>query len=66
MNGWKTFAFNGAVGIASLGGGILDQLDLIDWSKVLPDGWGPFAVMAIGIVNILLRHVTTEPAAWRK
>lgn len=66
MNGWKTLAFNGAVGIASLGGRVLDQLEVIDWSKILPGGWGPFAVMAIGLINILLRHVTTEPAAWRK
>lgn len=65
MNGWKTLLFNGAVGSAGVVGVILDQLNVVNWDTALPPGWGQYAVIILGIANILLRHNTTGPAGWR-
>ncbi|MFN4010979.1 MAG: hypothetical protein ACK4K8_13565 [Pannonibacter sp.] len=65
MSGWKTLLFNGGLGLAVLVGQVLDQLSVMDWDAVLPPDWGPVVLVIVGVVNVLLRHVTTGPAGWR-
>lgn len=66
MSGWKTFLFNGAIGLVALLGELLAYFSTIDWKLILPPEQVPFVLLGIGAVNILLRHVTTGRAAWRK
>ena len=64
MSGWKTFTFNSLIGFLVLLGELADHFAVIDWSHILPPGAVPYAVLGIGVVNIVLRHITREPAGW--
>ena len=65
MSGWKTLAFNGSVGLAAVLAELLSYVSSMDWQEILPPEMVPHAVLAMGIANIVLRHVTHGPAAWR-
>ncbi len=65
MTGWKTLAFNGAIGLAALLADLLSLVSSMDWRAFVPPEFVPYAVLAMGMANILLRHVTQGPAAWR-
>ncbi len=64
MNGWKTLAFNGGIGLLALLGEVLAWLDLVDWQSMVPPQLLPHAVLVVVIANILLRHQTRGPAGW--
>jgi hypothetical protein len=66
MPGWKTLLFNGGIGAAVLAGQLLSYFEAVDWSVLLPPDIAPYAVLGIGIANIVLRHVTGGPAGWRQ
>ncbi|GGB63282.1 hypothetical protein GCM10011316_38950 [Roseibium aquae] len=66
MTGWKTAAVNGGVVVTMVLGEILSRLSSVDWHQVLPEGSAGYMVAALGIANLVLRHVTSGPAGWRK
>lgn len=65
MKGWRTLIFNVSISILVLAKEMLAYFAGVDWSQILPAKYAPYAILAIGIANILLRHVTTHPAGWR-
>ncbi|ADZ71339.1 hypothetical protein [Polymorphum gilvum] len=65
MTGWKTLLFNGGLAALVLAAEILDHLAVVDWRQIVPPGAAPLVVLAIGLANIMLRHVTHGPAGWR-
>ncbi|GAA0784107.1 hypothetical protein E1180_09360 [Roseibium denhamense] len=66
MHGWKTLVFNGTVGLTALCAEVLSYLEAADWHSVLPEGQAALVIAALGFANILLRHVTTGPAGWKR
>lgn len=65
-SGWKTFPFNSLVGFSVIALQISDYLDKFPWPDVLPPREAGWVALALGIINILLRHWTVGPAGWRK
>lgn len=65
-SGWKTFLFNSLVGFSVIALQISDYLDKFPWPDVLPPKEAGWVALALGIINILLRHWTVGPAGWRK
>ncbi|WP_420411266.1 hypothetical protein [Roseibium sp.] len=66
MRGWKTLALNGAVGAAVVLLEMLTFLGAADWKAILPPERAALVMLGIGLANIVLRHVTSGPAGWRK
>jgi hypothetical protein len=66
MRGWKTLLLNGGIGAAVVLLEMLTFLGAADWNAILPPDRAAVAVLGIGLANIVLRHVTSGPAGWRK
>lgn len=66
MSGWKTLLFNVGLAVLALVAELLAFFQAFDWREILPSDYAPFVILGIGIANILLRHVTSGPAGWRK
>ncbi|MEP0234136.1 hypothetical protein [Roseibium sp.] len=65
MSGWKTLLFNGGVGILVAIAQLVEHVSVVEWSEILPADMTPWVIIAIGIINILLRHVTRGAAGWK-
>jgi hypothetical protein len=59
LKGWKTVIIGAAVGLPLVLLEILEQLQVVNPSSVLPEPWGQRAALAISLLMILLRLVTT-------
>lgn len=60
MKGWKTVMFNGLIVLGS----VIAYLDIADFTVLdnfLPKGTGALIGIGIGVVNIVLRAITTTP-----
>lgn len=66
MKGWKTLVFNAAVGVLAVLAEVLAYLQVVDWNQIVPAGTATIVMAVIGVVNIILRHVTASPAGWRQ
>ncbi|MEP4031816.1 hypothetical protein [Roseibium polysiphoniae] len=64
MSGWKTLLFNGVVGILVVIAQLAEYVSAVDLSAILPSNMTPWVIVAVGLVNILLRHVTKGSAGW--
>ena len=66
MRGWRTLVVNGltAAGIVSLEA--LRFLGEVDWASALGPHRALWIVVLVNLANIVLRHVTREPAGWRR
>ena len=61
LKGWKTVIVGALVAAPLSILEILQQLQMIDLSSILPDPWGARLALAIAIAMILLRLVTNTP-----
>lgn len=59
LKGWRTLIFGGAVALAGAVLDILDALQLVDITPLLPPDHALKIIAAIGIVTVVLRFVTT-------
>lgn len=59
LKGWRTLIFGVAVTFASAALDILEALQLVDITPLLPPDHALKIIAAIGVVTILLRLVTT-------
>jgi len=59
LKGWRTLIFGSAVTLAGAALDILDALQLVDISPLLPPDHALKIIAAIGVVTIVLRFVTT-------
>ncbi|QDG78412.1 hypothetical protein [Labrenzia sp. PHM005] len=66
MRGWKTLVLNGAVGAAVVLLEMLTFLGAADWNAIMPPERAALVMLGIGLANIVLRHITSGPAGWRK
>jgi hypothetical protein len=58
LKGWKTVIIGALVALPLTLLEILQQLQMIDLSTVLPEPWGSRLALAVAIAMILLRLVT--------
>lgn len=63
--GWRTIAANVVAGGAVVLGTLLDALSGFDWREVLPPDYAAYVVLAMTILNLVLRVVTTTPIGQR-
>lgn len=61
MKGFRTIIVNSFVAALPVAGEILAFLDVFDWRSVLPADTAGWFILFIGLVNILLRFITTTP-----
>lgn len=59
LKGWKTIVFGGLVAGAGLAADLLDALQAIDLTPLLPPAYAVKIIAIIGVVTIVLRLVTT-------
>jgi hypothetical protein len=59
LKGWRTLIFGGAVTFAGAMLDILDALQLVDITPLLPPDHALKIIAAIGIVTVVLRLLTT-------
>ncbi|MGE3987157.1 hypothetical protein [Pseudorhodoplanes sp.] len=59
LKGWRTVLFGGAVTLAGAALDLLDALQLVDISPLLPPEHALKIIAAIGVVTVALRLVTT-------
>jgi hypothetical protein len=59
LKGWRTLIFGGAVTLAGAALDILDALQLVDITPLLPPDHALKIIAVLGIVTIVLRLVTT-------
>lgn len=59
LKGWRTLIFGGAVTFAGAALDILDALQLIDITPLLPPEHALKIIALIGVVTVALRMVTT-------
>lgn len=60
-SGWRTVAVNGAIFLLGIATEIVSYLLGVDWKTLVPPEYAPYAVMAVNVINIALRSVTTTP-----
>jgi len=61
IKGWKTIIAGVVVGLPLALIEILEQLQVVDPSSILPEPWGTRVALAVSILMILLRLITTGP-----
>lgn len=66
MRGWKTLVLNLSIGSGVLLIELLTFLGAADWHAILPPDRAALVVLVLGFANILLRHITSGPAGWRR
>lgn len=54
LKGYRTIILNA---LAS----VLPVLELTEWYAVLPDDWVPYYVLALALLNMWMRSITTTP-----
>jgi hypothetical protein len=59
LKGWRTVLFGGAVTLAGAALDILNALQLVDITPLLPPEHALKIIAAIGVVTVALRLVTT-------
>jgi hypothetical protein len=59
LKGWRTLIFGSLVSVAGAALDILDALQLVDITPLLPPDHALKIIAAIGVVTIVLRLVTT-------
>jgi hypothetical protein len=59
LKGWRTMIFGGAVTLAGAALDILNALQLVDITPLLPPEHALRIIAAIGVVTVVLRMVTT-------
>jgi hypothetical protein len=59
LTGWRTLIFGSLVSVAGAALDILDALQLVDITPLLPPDHALKIIAAIGVVTIVLRLVTT-------
>ena len=59
LKGWRTLIFGGAVTMAGAALDILDALQLVDITPLLPPDHALKIIAVLGIATIVLRLVTT-------
>jgi hypothetical protein len=63
--GWRTVIINVAMMVVSgliwVGPEIINVLLQTDLDPLLPDGYAPFVVLGLSLLNVLLRRVTDTP-----
>jgi hypothetical protein len=65
MKGFRTLIFNGIAVALPLIGEVLAFLDVFDWRSILPPENAGWFILGIGVLNIILRFVTTTPVGKR-
>ncbi|SDT99164.1 hypothetical protein [Stappia sp. ES.058] len=66
MRGWKTLLLNLGAASSVVLLEILRYLADVDWSAHLPPHAALWMVVGVNVANIVLRHVTFGPPAWRE
>lgn len=61
MKGFRTIIVNSFVAVLPLAAELMAFLDVFDWRSVLPPESAGWFILAIGLVNIGLRFITTTP-----
>lgn len=61
LKGWRTLLVGALVGLPLAILEILEQLQVIDMSQFLPAPWGQRLALAIALLMILLRLLTSSP-----
>lgn len=61
LKGWKTIIVGAVVGLPLAILELLEQLQMVDPSSVLPEPWGQRIGLALALAMILLRLVTNSP-----
>lgn len=59
LKGWRTMLFGGAVTLAGIALDILDALQLVDITPLLPPEHALKIIAVVGVVTVALRLVTT-------
>lgn len=59
MKGWRTLGINVAIALFGV-------LEGADWTGLLGDPAAGWALTGVGIVNMVLRSITTTPIGWRE
>jgi hypothetical protein len=66
LKGYRTVAFMGAAAFLPALDALLPILMLPEWADVIPSEWWPYYSIAVGILGIVLRAVTTTPLGQRE
>lgn len=61
VKGWKTVIVAAMVGVPMAVLELLEQLQVVDPTTILPEPWGQRVALALSIAMILLRLITTGP-----
>lgn len=59
--GFRTLIANAVVVALPVAAETLAFLDVFDWRSILPPDYAGWVIMAVGVLNIWLRFVTTTP-----
>jgi hypothetical protein len=59
LKGWRTLIFGGAITLAGAALDILNALQLVDITPLLPPEHALKIIAAIGVVTVVLRMITT-------
>lgn len=61
MKGFRTIIVNSAIAALPIIAEMLAFLDVFDWKSILPAEYAGWLFLAVGLLNIWLRFVTTTP-----
>jgi hypothetical protein len=61
LKGWRTWIVNGLMSLLPLVMVVVQFLELPEFANVLPAHWLPWYALAMAIVNMWLRAITTSP-----
>jgi hypothetical protein len=61
VKGWKTVIVAAMVGVPMAALELLEQLQVVDPTTILPEPWGQRVALALSIAMIMLRLITTGP-----
>ncbi len=59
LKGWRTVMFGGAVTCAGVALDLLDALQLVDITPLLPPDHALKIIAGIGVITVVLRMITT-------
>lgn len=55
LKGWRTVLVNAGIALLAVAAELMSYLAVFDWRSVLPEGYVPYVILGVNVINIVLK-----------